>query len=276
MASDIFLYATTAIAFLSCVGNAQPFFGNNNNNGYPSSTIQRGYQPPPSPPLLPQFYQQSQPQPHQQQQQQQPQQRQYQFGPFQPQFVAQKPQPTQVPQNSFTPSVTYPIDYPVTSNHAPPQRFNNPTPQTYNPQPISSPPPSMRFIPNPHPPIIINTLIQVYVDGKNKTVGNPAFEGRVVTGIQNNDRVILTKEFDVKTHKFIEENGKGNVNQKNLIQVNAVADTNSTKIARDDLQKELEKELEHSIPLILDELDKVKINNKINMAKDNTYKIRNV
>uniref|UniRef100_A0A914Z1H8 VWFA domain-containing protein n=1 Tax=Panagrolaimus superbus TaxID=310955 RepID=A0A914Z1H8_9BILA len=127
----------------------------------------------------------------------------------------------------------------------------------------------MRFIPNPHPPIIINTLIQVYVDGKNKTVGNPALEGRVVTGIQNNDRVILTKEFDVKTHKFIEENGKANINQKNLIQVNAVADTNSTKIARDDLQKELEKELEHSIPLILDELDKIKINNKINMAKDN-------
>uniref|UniRef100_A0AC34FI53 VWFA domain-containing protein n=1 Tax=Panagrolaimus sp. ES5 TaxID=591445 RepID=A0AC34FI53_9BILA len=126
----------------------------------------------------------------------------------------------------------------------------------------------MRFIPNPHPPIIINTLIQVYVDGKNKTVGNPALEGRVVTGIQNNDRVILTKEFDVKTHKFIEENGRANSNQKNLIQVNAVADTNSTKIARDDLQKELEKELEHSIPLILDELDKVKINNKINVAKD--------
>ena len=46
-----------------------------------------------------------------------------------------------------------------------------------------------------------------------------------------------------------------------------LAETNSTIIARDDLQKELEKELENSIPLILDELDKVKIN-KANMAKD--------
>lgn len=70
------------------------------------------------------------------------------------------------------------------------------------------------------PPIIINTLIQVFLDGKNKSIGDAMVERKIVTGVHQNDRVILTREFDTKTLTFVEENGNNEHDQNNLVSDN--------------------------------------------------------
>uniref|UniRef100_A0A7E4UWB9 VWFA domain-containing protein n=1 Tax=Panagrellus redivivus TaxID=6233 RepID=A0A7E4UWB9_PANRE len=238
MASDTFLYVS--ILILPCLSIPQQFF---QNGGFQQQGVwNRGYQPPPTAALRPEYARQTAPPA---------------FNPFQSQFVPYRPQAP--PQNP------YPATYPPAIN--PGQGISLPKQQQPYVAPVTPVP--MRFVPNPKPPIVINTLIQVYVDGKNnRTVGDRALEGRIVTGVHNNDRVILAREFDTKTLTFVEDDKDSSHSREDIVNIKAVATSNATELEHDELAEELEKELANSIPLILEELDRVKPDKKQMPFKD--------
>ncbi|KAE9552758.1 hypothetical protein FO519_004020 [Halicephalobus sp. NKZ332] len=175
---------------------------------------------------------------------------------FHPPGIAPSPQQN-IQQNTHFPSVSNVV--PVQSPQYPVQQQQYPIQQIQNPQPVNNnnlprlPP----MIPElQKPPIIVNTLIQVFLDGKNKSIGDMTLERKIMTEAHKNDRIVLTREFDTKTLTFVEENGNNEHNQDNLISVKGTAVTNSTGIDKDDLASELERELENAIPVILEELGK--------------------
>lgn len=103
------------------------------------------------------------------------------------------------------------VQYPTQSSQYPVQNLQNGQQQTTN-FPVL--PPAVIVEP-PKSPIIINTVIQVFLDGKNKTIGNQTMESK--TFIHRNDKVILTKEFDIKTLTFVEENDNEKHDRENLV-----------------------------------------------------------
>ena len=145
---------------------------------------------------------------------------------FHPPGVAPPPQQQNTQQNiHFPPAnnvvpvqrIQYPIQqqqqYPAQQQHQyPVQQIQNPQANNNNVPRLPPVVPELQ-----KPPIIINTLIQVFLDGKNKSIGDVALERKVVTDPSRNDRVILTREFDAKTLTFVEENGNKEHDQNNLV-----------------------------------------------------------
>lgn len=105
-------------------------------------------------------------------------------------------------------------------------------------------------------------------------------EGRTLTSVDRPEtlddnalkgkkRIAISKQLDTKARIFIPDQiGKNYDQQKSIVSVRAYAATNSSGISKAELETELNKELESSIPMIIEELDKANAVNK--QRKDKT------
>lgn len=105
-------------------------------------------------------------------------------------------------------------------------------------------------------------------------------EGRTLTSVDRPEtlddnalkgkkRIAISKQLDTKARIFIPDQiGKNYKQQKSIVSVRAYAATNSSGISKAELETELNKELESSIPMIIEELDKANAVNK--QRKDKT------
>ncbi|CAD5215850.1 unnamed protein product [Bursaphelenchus okinawaensis] len=111
-------------------------------------------------------------------------------------------------------------------------------------------------------PVIIKTLIQVFA---NEHDPNSLYsEARLVTQVDGEDRVQLSRDLETQKGVFIGTDGpKQASNPGNFAHVKAYAATNGSHITDKDLERELDRELETAIPIILDELERIAKNNNV-------------
>ncbi|KAI6188165.1 Cuticlin-1 [Aphelenchoides besseyi] len=189
-------------------------------NQYPAPPVPRGYQPPPDPPLASEYYLNGA------------------TGQNLPSKWSQFPQQEwNQRQNAWqTQQQTA-----VSNNRRPSFPVGLPTTQ----------PPSRE-------PVLINTVIQVFA---NENSPDEMFsETRTLTAVNGNDRVEISKNTTLDTHQGAllsqEPFSRRQHNPGNFARVRAFAATNNTHVTKEELEKELNRELESAIPFILDELDK--------------------
>lgn len=91
------------------------------------------------------------------------------------------------------------------------------------------------------------------------------------TALEGENRIVLSKQLDTKGRHFKPYSSEDYLNCSNhltnssshsIVSVKAFAATNSSGISKADLEAELNKELENSIPMIIEELDKAIAENK--------------